>query len=407
MAKKKKSTKPQQQSIAANPKKYIIEAARKIPLDKVLSDYGTHDQGIYQFFVIRKKLNGNYLLGSYLIDVFCLGLKSTTYRESLTESELQDFLNHMSSNSGATLNEIDPNLAFNVIYGGIEYAEDLGFEVMDKDFAITEYILPDVETLEFVDVEFGKNSKPFYIEGPYDNTSKIIATLNKSIGKDEYDTTAYVPFLKKGIDFGNNLYHDDEDMDEPHVSMIGIEFNFPKALNINLEKDKNFLLKADAIESLIDIELNENDFIIYPEEDFSNEEYIDILTYGFNKYVEKSNHTNLYLTISGEGDLEEYKDELVLSFFTTITKDDILIETNLQFPTFMEHFPTLEKHPFLYEKIKTSEMTKILDQLIITFYNNDWDKKYTIETYISYGNKDNFGESEDHVSIGFTIKNQN
>lgn len=401
MAKKKKTTIQQQQ---ISPKKYIIEAARKVPLDKVLSDYGTHDQGIYQFFVIRKKLNGNYLLGSYLIDVFCLGLKSTTYRESLTKSELDDFLNHMSSNSGATLNEIDPNLAFNVIYGGIEYAEDLGFDVMDKDFAITEYILPDVETLEFVDVEFGKNGKPFYIEGPYDNAKKIINTLNKSVGKDGYDTVAYAPFFRKNLDFGNNLYHDDDDMDEPHVSMIGIEFDFTKALNINLEKDKNFLLKADAIESLIDIELNQNDFIIYPEEDyFSNEEYVDILTYGFNKYVEKSNHTNLYLTISGEGNLEEYKDELVLSFFTTFSEDDISIETNLQFPTFMEHFPTLEKHPFLYEKIKISEMTKILDQLIITFYNNDWDKKYVIEAYITYGDKEYYGETEDHVSVGLTI----
>ena len=145
--KKEKSNKPQQPSIVANPRKYIIEAGRKVPLDKVLSDYGTHDEGICQFFVIRKKLNGNYLLGMYLVDTHCTGLKSTTYRESLTQYELKELLDNIVRDSDTPIQEIDPNLAFNVIYGAIEYAEDLGIEVIDKDFEITEYILPDVETL--------------------------------------------------------------------------------------------------------------------------------------------------------------------------------------------------------------------------------------------------------------------
>lgn len=403
MAKKKKTNQPQQQ---ISPKKYIFEATRKVPVYECLINEGWREAGLAQIMVARRKQHGNFIVGNYVLDFFCLGLKNTLYQHNMDEFEYKSHRRSVEVQTGFNWEKIEPNYCFNLIYGAIEYAEDLGFQP-NKDFEVTEYILDDVESIEYEEIEFGKNGKPYYVAGPYDDVKRIQSILNRSVGEGNYEILLPLGIGNRISNFDKlnaNHFDDNDYSDEPHVSMIGVEFDFSKALNINLEKDKNFLLKADAIESLIDIELNQNDFIIYPEEDyFSIEEYVDILTYGFNKYVEKSNHTNLYLTISGDGNLEEYKDELVLSFFTTFSEDDISIETNLQFPTFMEHFPTLEKHPFLYEKIKTSEMTKNLDQLIITFYNNDWDKKYVIEAYITYGDKEYYGETEDHVSVGLTI----
>ena len=89
-------------------------------------------------------------------------------------------------NSGQTGIDCDPMLAQNIIYGGVEYAEDLGFEP-DKDFNITQYLLDDVASLEFIDVEFGKDGKPFLITGPYDNLESIMRKLAKKglvLGKD-------------------------------------------------------------------------------------------------------------------------------------------------------------------------------------------------------------------------------
>jgi hypothetical protein len=189
-----------------NPIKYIVEAARKIPLYKVLSDYHNTEDGLKQFIVIRKKLSGRYLVGMYLIDIFCLGLKSTNFRESLSEEELEFFINQIFSTSGRTYTEMDPNLAFNVIYGAIEYAEDLGLPILDKDFAITEYILPDVETIDFVDVQFGKDGKPFFISGPFDNVPKTLAILDKSVGRGNYDY-----LIATGFD---DSYSQDEDFEE-------------------------------------------------------------------------------------------------------------------------------------------------------------------------------------------------
>ncbi|MBE9062172.1 hypothetical protein [cf. Phormidesmis sp. LEGE 11477] len=36
-------------------------------------------------------------------------------------------------------------------------------------------------------LEFGKDGKPLYVNGPYDNADKVIKTLEKSVGKGNYD----------------------------------------------------------------------------------------------------------------------------------------------------------------------------------------------------------------------------
>jgi hypothetical protein len=38
-----------------------------------------------------------------------------------------------------------------------------------------------------IPIEFGKDGKPYYINGPYDRPDSIIAKLNQSVGKGNYD----------------------------------------------------------------------------------------------------------------------------------------------------------------------------------------------------------------------------
>ncbi len=175
-----------------SPANYIKQAARKVPIHEVLSDYGTHDDTLVQFFVLRKKVSGNYILGGYIVDTGCLGLKSTHFRHSFTQDDLDDYLENMIDRSMRNIRAIDPNLAFNVIYGAIEYAEDLGFKPMDKDWAITQFILPTIDDIEYVEVEFGKDGKPFYLNGPFDNVNKVLATLTKSVGAGNFEFIAQI-----------------------------------------------------------------------------------------------------------------------------------------------------------------------------------------------------------------------
>lgn len=77
--------------------------------------------------------------------------------------------------------------AHNIIYGGIDYAEELGFQP-HKLFRITEYLLnPDLIDDGIDEIEFGKDGKPFFIAGPDDNVDRIINTLKKNVGEGNFD----------------------------------------------------------------------------------------------------------------------------------------------------------------------------------------------------------------------------
>jgi hypothetical protein len=168
-------------------KNYIIEAARKLPIYKCLY-MGEDEGGIKQIVVGRQKRNGQIIVGFYLVDMYCLGLKNTFYAEFSDSDEFDEKFDSMGEN-GHEFIEIEPNLAFNYIYGAIEYAEDIAFKP-HKDFAITEYILDDVEKIAFIDIEFGQNGRPVFFQGPDDKPGQILAHLDKHVGKGNYEYVA-------------------------------------------------------------------------------------------------------------------------------------------------------------------------------------------------------------------------
>ena len=45
-------------------------------------------------------------------------------------------------------------------------------------------VFDDIELIEF---EFGKDGKPFYIAGPFDNSRKILETLSNSVGEGNFE----------------------------------------------------------------------------------------------------------------------------------------------------------------------------------------------------------------------------
>jgi len=78
-------------------------------------------------------------------------------------------------------------LAHQMIYASIDYAARFGF-TPEKDYALTQYLLaPRGELDEPYKLTFGKNGKPFFVAGPYDNAERILKQLEKAAGPGNYD----------------------------------------------------------------------------------------------------------------------------------------------------------------------------------------------------------------------------
>ena len=88
---------------------------------------------------------------------------------------------------------IESALVHNIIYGAVEFAEDCGFEPHKNFTSTTEYLLDNVESIDYIEVAFGgKDGKPFFFAGPYDDSKKIMDTLTKTVGEGNFDYTIEV-----------------------------------------------------------------------------------------------------------------------------------------------------------------------------------------------------------------------
>lgn len=164
--------------------KYIRKFGRSLDLHEVIWNENMLEIGNGDVFVARKKRNGDIIVGGYLIDMYCLGVKDTFYK-LMAPYEYEEYLESIRELSPAPFDSVDPNYAFNVIYGAVEYAEDLGIEP-HKDFSTTEYLLPLPEELDFIDIEFGLDGKPCYYYYKGDKKAEIIKNLEASVGPDGY-----------------------------------------------------------------------------------------------------------------------------------------------------------------------------------------------------------------------------
>jgi hypothetical protein len=186
MAKKKKPQ-PQKQA-PLSPKKYLLNGiARKLPVYECWINPDWEESGLATVIIARKHPNGNITFATYLTDVFCLGLKDTMYFYNESENRYEEMCELIYENAGQEREEVEYVFAHNLVYGSIEYAEELGFKP-NKDWSLTQFVLnEDDDKVEMMEIEFGREGMPVYISGPFDNPNRIINTLRKSVGEGNFD----------------------------------------------------------------------------------------------------------------------------------------------------------------------------------------------------------------------------
>lgn len=181
MAKKKKKAAPQ----SFSPEKYIKEQARKMPIVAcyATADWKT-DMGIVQATVVRQRNDGNFLVGSYLVDTYCLGVKDVFYNSKVDQSELDQMLEHWDDSTG--LEPADYAEVHNLIYGAVEFAEEAGIRPCQQ-FGVCQYVLEeDDEKIPLIEYEYGLNGR-YYLENRMMNEKRYLPILERNLGVGNFD----------------------------------------------------------------------------------------------------------------------------------------------------------------------------------------------------------------------------
>lgn len=151
------------------------------------ADADTGSEGLVLVLVARAHRYGKVAVCGYLVDPFCLGVKNALGPEVVDEVALPGFVQlYFSAHGGGPL-EAPIELAREMVLGAVGYARGLGFEP-HPDFAAAEAHLG-TQPLQCL-ITFGRDGKPCYVSGPYDDVRSVLRTLERSVGSGNFDHVA-------------------------------------------------------------------------------------------------------------------------------------------------------------------------------------------------------------------------
>lgn len=171
-----------------SPENYIRKKARNLPVYKCFVNENWKELGMANCLVARQHASGKFTFALYMVDLFCLGMRDTVYYYNETEEQLKHF--YEENAAGPALSEVSYALVHNIIYSGIAYAQDLGFQP-HKNFAVSRFIIDeDTDEVELIEIECGMNGKPLFVHNG-DVSAKVfdqtIERLTKAVGEGNFE----------------------------------------------------------------------------------------------------------------------------------------------------------------------------------------------------------------------------
>jgi hypothetical protein len=210
--KKKPAPKPSGQTMT--PKQYFLAGRpRLLELYECVVNDDYKESGMAIVLIARQHKTGNITFSSFIVDIFCLGVKDTNSAFNRTEEEYVDYKDQVFSHGPEI--PISYDLAHNIVFGAIEYAKKLGFSP-HKDWETAQFMLESKTSpkVEKMDLDFGKDGKPFYITGPHDRVQYVIDKLDKAVGKDNYEVLLNMGHGGFGFDDLEFLEEDEDEENE-------------------------------------------------------------------------------------------------------------------------------------------------------------------------------------------------
>jgi hypothetical protein len=171
----------------------LLRASGSWPLHECLLAQEWQEEGaITQILVARRSPSKQIVTGTFLVDLGCLGVKSAFASLFDTQREYEQKL-RSEMVARQSMVKTDPNLVAKIIREAIAYANNLGFKP-DPDYRDAMLVLGDAnpDACEVSIPLGGKDGKPVFIAGPYDNVDQIMAKLTRKLGPDGFHF--FVPF---------------------------------------------------------------------------------------------------------------------------------------------------------------------------------------------------------------------
>jgi hypothetical protein len=143
--------------------KHSLEALRSAKL---------FDSGCGYLVLSRFKADGRVEAGFFLLDMFCLGVKDAGFHRFNSITDYQESLIDRLFPNGDQVRMM-PGAARKLTEDAISHARGLGFSP-GVDYGKASRVFGGITTADCDEqFKFGKNGKPFYIQGPSDSPARV------------------------------------------------------------------------------------------------------------------------------------------------------------------------------------------------------------------------------------------
>ncbi|HWB08147.1 MAG TPA: hypothetical protein VG826_02795 [Pirellulales bacterium] len=204
---KAKRAEKRRQSARASSRNPAIrfQSAASWPIVAAIEPERLWSRGIGNLIIARRAPNSRIVMGVFLVDTYCLGVKDVFWKE-VGDEDYKAVLTKLAGSGGPQRN-ISPERFSKLVHCAVDYAQSLGLPP-HPDFHTVRHLMDGIDpSLCHDELEFGKNGKPFYFPGPHDSLAKaqMVAQRVQAAGGE------YVMLIDGATPFG---LLEDEDDDE-------------------------------------------------------------------------------------------------------------------------------------------------------------------------------------------------
>lgn len=140
--------------------------------------------GLVSVLVARQERAGRATVCGYLTDVYCLGVKNVVGPLAMRIGEVAVYRSTFFQAFDRPPVSVPLDLAQHLVHGAVTYARGLGFEPAPDLPAVLSHLgSPSGPT----PIRFGREGRPFYVSGPYDDARSVMRTLDAAVGPGNYD----------------------------------------------------------------------------------------------------------------------------------------------------------------------------------------------------------------------------
>jgi hypothetical protein len=144
------------------------------------------DSGVALVLVARPSGYDRLMTCSYLVDTWCLGVKNAGGPKRMGRRELEALRRQCYAPWRSPGIPIPLELAQHLVLGAVAFAQRLGFEP-HGDFKPARSVLGSWEGPSAI--TFGMDGRPHYINGPYEDPERVLATLERAVGRGAFHYT--------------------------------------------------------------------------------------------------------------------------------------------------------------------------------------------------------------------------